>query len=91
MAHFCTSEKSGKIDKLQKIAISKPFDQIDQTLWHQLEQRLIFLFKLVRILKKDTNFRENFIIFHSGRTVRHKQATVKVLDYIYWLHQRYQN
>ena len=22
---------------------------------------------------------------------RHKQATVKVLDYIYWLHQRYQN
>ena len=69
MAHFRTSEKSGKIDELQKIAISKPFDQIDQTLWHQLEQRLIFLFKLVRILKKDTNFRENVIIFHSGRTV----------------------
>ena len=70
LAHFRRSKKSGKIAELQTYAISKPLDQIEKTFYHQLEQTLVFLFKLVRILKKDTNFEANCIIFHSGRTVQ---------------------
>ena len=66
MGHFQTCEKSKKIAELWKIAISKPFNQFGQTLWHQLEQRLVFLFEWVRTQKKDTNFRENCIMWSGG-------------------------
>ena len=58
LTHLREDLKSWKITELWNIVVSQPLIGIEQTLQHQIDQSLVFLFQSVRTSKKTTKFWE---------------------------------